>query len=105
MTQVLPVPIRHSDPSQPHNIVDKAPRLPPTLVTIPQSGTSIRNGHLNLDIFSPVNQNGSFEFDKVLKSGEVYKRTRKTRVSARIVLFNTGSLLIESDHSNGRDII
>lgn len=30
---------------------------------------------------SPVNQNGSFEFDRVLKSGYVQKRTQKTKVS------------------------
>ena len=39
-----------------------------------------RSGHLNLDTFSPVNQNGSFAFDRVLKSGEINKRTRKTKV-------------------------
>jgi hypothetical protein len=39
-------------------------------------------GHLNLDTFSPVNQNGSFEFDRVLKSGYVQKRTRKTKVNS-----------------------
>ncbi|MCJ1376979.1 hypothetical protein MMC17_000069 [Xylographa soralifera] len=93
MTQVLPVLIRHSDPSQSHNIVDKKPRLPPTLVTIPPSGTSIRNGHLSLDVFSPVNQNGSFEFDRVLKSGEVYKRTRKTRQWKRYYLVLRPNLL------------
>lgn len=41
---------------------------------------AIRNHHLGLDVFSPVNQNGSFEFDRVLKSGEAQKRTRKTKV-------------------------
>lgn len=35
-----------------------------------------RNGHLSLDVFSPVNENGSFEFDRVLKSGKVYRRTK-----------------------------
>ena len=45
-----------------------------------QSVNEARTGHLNLDTFSPVNQNGSFEFDRVLRSGEVYKRTRKTKV-------------------------
>lgn len=49
-------------------------------VLIPQPAVERRNGHLNLDTFSPVNQNGSFAFDKVLKSGEVFKRTRKTKV-------------------------
>lgn len=32
------------------------------------------------DAFSPVNQNGSFEFDRVIKSGYVQKRTQKTKV-------------------------
>lgn len=36
---------------------------------------------MNLDTFSPVNQNGSFEFDRVLKCGYVEKRTRKTKVT------------------------
>ncbi|MCJ1420583.1 hypothetical protein MMC32_006941 [Xylographa parallela] len=93
MTQVLPVPTRRSNPSHLHNIVDKAPRLPPTVVTSPRSGASIRNGHLNLDVFSPVNQNGSFEFDKVLKSGEVYKRTRKTKQWKRYHLVLRPNLL------------
>ncbi len=35
---------------------------------------------LALDSFSPVNQNGSFEFDRVIKSGYVQKRTQKTKV-------------------------
>lgn len=39
----------------------------------------LRN-RLVLDTFSPVNQNGSFEFDRVLKSGYVQKRTQKTKV-------------------------
>ena len=40
-----------------------------------------RSSQLDLDAFSPVNQNGSFEYDRVLKSGEVFKRTKKTKVS------------------------
>ncbi|KAF2646045.1 PH domain-like protein [Massarina eburnea CBS 473.64] len=32
-----------------------------------------------LDVMSPVNQNGSFEFDRVIKRGGVVKRTRKTK--------------------------
>ncbi|KYG47680.1 hypothetical protein M433DRAFT_40198, partial [Acidomyces richmondensis BFW] len=34
---------------------------------------------LTLDTLSPVTQNGSFEFDRIIKSGEVNKRTRKTK--------------------------
>jgi PH domain len=37
---------------------------------------SFKSGHLNLDTFSPVNQNGSFEFDRVLKSGKVNRRVK-----------------------------
>ena len=33
-----------------------------------------------MDAYSPVNQNGSFEFDRVIKSGYVQKRTQKTKV-------------------------
>lgn len=54
---------------------------PPASLSIPQPTSTRRSGHLNLDTFSPVNQNGSFEFDRVLKSGQVYKRTRKTKAS------------------------
>ena len=39
-----------------------------------------KGGHLSLDIASPVTQNGSFEFDRVLKSGELLKRNKKTKV-------------------------
>ncbi|KAK8249027.1 hypothetical protein IWZ00DRAFT_524317 [Phyllosticta capitalensis] len=47
----------------------------------PSSSTkdNLKGHHLGLGMFSPVNQNGSFEFDRVLKSGEVMKRTRKTK--------------------------
>jgi PH domain len=37
---------------------------------------SFKSGHFNLDSFSPVNQNGSFEFDRVLKSGKVNRRMK-----------------------------
>ena len=43
-----------------------------------------RNGHLghvNLDTFSPVNENGSFEFDRVLKTGKVLRRVKHKHVS------------------------
>jgi hypothetical protein len=35
---------------------------------------------LAVDTYSPVNQNGSFEFDRVIKSGYVQKRSQKTKV-------------------------
>lgn len=43
---------------------------------------TMRTPMLNIGTFSPVNENGSFEFDRVLKSGYVQKRTRKIKVSA-----------------------
>ncbi|KAJ5678002.1 uncharacterized protein N7477_003635 [Penicillium maclennaniae] len=39
-----------------------------------------RNGQVNLDTFSPVNENGSFEFDRVLKSGKVFRRVKHKHV-------------------------
>lgn len=40
----------------------------------------LRNGQVNLDTFSPVNENGSFEFDRVLKSGRVLRRVKHKHV-------------------------
>jgi hypothetical protein len=34
----------------------------------------------DIDLKAPVNQNGSFEADRVIKSGYVQKRTQKTKV-------------------------
>src|SRR5256714_7039105 len=62
-TQRLPVagpivaPPRSFEPLQPHS--------------------SLKSGHLNLDTFSPVTKDGSFEFDRVLKSGKVHRRIKK----------------------------
>ncbi len=47
---------------------------------IPTKNERLRRCQLTLDTFSPVNQNGSFEFDRVIKSGQVLKRTKKTKV-------------------------
>lgn len=53
-------------------------------------------GEARIDSFSPVNQNGSFEFDRVLKSGEVYKRTKKTKVASSCC--TTSNALLTSYH-------
>lgn len=45
-----------------------------------QGSNTFRTGHLNLDTFSPVNENGSFEFDRVLKRGMVSCRIRSKHV-------------------------
>jgi hypothetical protein len=60
------------------------------LATEPGAET-LRRSYLNMDTFSPVNEHGSFEFDRVLKTGAVLKRTRKTKVD--IIFFKYGSEL------------
>ena len=61
-------------PSRPLN----APLLSPGRIAAAQGhSASYKAGHLNLDTFSPVDQNGSFSFDRVLKSGKVQRRTKK----------------------------
>ncbi|KAF7115748.1 hypothetical protein CNMCM5793_003251 [Aspergillus hiratsukae] len=47
-----------------------------TLLRPIHPSAAFRNGHVNLDTFSPVNENGSFEFDRVLKTGKVYRRVK-----------------------------
>jgi hypothetical protein len=57
--------------------------IPSSSIDIPRQSQSHadRSGNrLGQDTFSPVNQNGSFEFDRVIKSGYVQKRTQKTKV-------------------------
>ncbi|KAL2260741.1 hypothetical protein VTK26DRAFT_5160 [Humicola hyalothermophila] len=53
---------------------------PPTTTTAP------RTSRLAVDTYSPVNQNGCFEFDRVIKSGYVQKRTQKTKTWRTIYL-------------------
>lgn len=104
MAQVLPPPKQHATALSPMQTPERSrPRLPPTTVVIPQPEAGVRNGHLSLDVFSPVNQNGSFEFDRVLKSGEVHKRTRKTKVRRWWPKTATSQILIYETSSNGSD--
>lgn len=76
--------VTSSAPSDPgHASSSQLPRPKPSPLStleIPQADLGHRNGQVSLDTFSPVNPNGSYEYDRVLKSGEVYKRTRKTKV-------------------------
>ena len=73
--------------------------LRPSSTLFPHPTYAQRSGHLNLDNFSPVDQNGSFAFDKVLKSGEIHKRTRKTKVD--IMLAVLLKRLLTNNLSNG----
>lgn len=89
--------------SYPRTIPEKTSGLqmpPASSISMPAqpSVTKTLKGHLNLDTFSPVNQNGSFEFDRVLKSGYVQKRTRKTKVvPLACVCFESDLLTVVKD--------
>ena len=65
--------------------------IPPSAVAMPSNINNNNNNNntnngsrlrhqLALVTPSPVNQNGSFEFDRVLKAGYVQRRTQKTKV-------------------------
>jgi hypothetical protein len=60
----------------------------PSSVTLPPPSSANRfsQSHMGIETFSPVNQNGSYDFDRVLKSGYVQKRTRKTKVDVLAIL-------------------
>jgi hypothetical protein len=68
-----------------------------------QSSASFRTGHLNLDTFSPVNEHGSFEFDRVLKRGKVFGKIKSRHVSVNKEissdLYLTPILIIQNRHS------
>lgn len=70
-------------PSQPVPVEQDVASLriatPPQQPLQPSSIRNLRSSQLHLDTFSPINQNGCFEFDRVIKSGHVMKRTRKTK--------------------------
>ncbi|KAI1108101.1 PH domain-containing protein [Nemania sp. NC0429] len=81
-TQCLPPASGASLPSRRTTIA-----IPPTSIASPiNTAVSRLRNQLCLSIASPVNQNGSFEFDRVLKSGYVQKRTQKTKVWKTVYL-------------------
>ncbi|KXJ97204.1 hypothetical protein Micbo1qcDRAFT_199926 [Microdochium bolleyi] len=58
------------------------PPTPASMQNIPQS----TQNQLAIPITSPVNQNGSFEFDRVIKAGYVSRRTQKTKAWKTVYL-------------------
>ena len=42
--------------------------------------SSIQAQAASAGVMSPVNQDGCYEFDRIIKAGTVLKRTRRTRV-------------------------
>lgn len=71
--------------SQPRQIPNGSRQAtsPPNSVMIPKPIQSLKDTRLSL---SPVTQGGSYEFDRIIKAGEVFKRTRKTKVGKKSVL-------------------
>ncbi|KAI1811244.1 PH-domain-containing protein [Poronia punctata] len=76
-------------------------QIAPSSINIPVPiNTAVgRLRNLTLSTSSPVNENGSFEFDRVIKSGYVQKRTQKTKVwkSVYLVLRPNAIYLYKSD--------
>lgn len=77
--------------------------IPPTSISLPAPGlppnaaSRFKSQH-SLDAYSPVNQNGSFEFDRVIKSGYLQKRTQKTKIWKSIYLvYRPNTLSIYKD--------
>ena len=54
----------------------------PDTQPISQNATNVgtRTSFLATAAFSPVNENGCFEFDRIVKAGELLKRGRLTQV-------------------------
>ena len=97
MAEVLP-PRAASGATEPATQLPNPERTKPVLsaVTIPPSAVAgaaghPRSAHRNFDVFSPVNQNGSFEFDRVLKHGDVHIRSRKTKVGSPLQYLSTAA--------------
>ncbi|CAD0114051.1 unnamed protein product [Aureobasidium uvarum] len=72
-------PHHHATPRPIDTQSNKINITPPNPQSLPSSVQNLRGGQLTLDTFSPVNQNGSFEFDRIIKAGQVSKRTRKIK--------------------------
>lgn len=79
-----------ADVAQASHTQPKPVSNPPSLVVPPTQSLAIpaaatpqqtaRPHGLSLSTQSPVTQYGSYEFDRIIKAGEVHKRTRKTKV-------------------------
>ncbi|KAF2851474.1 PH-domain-containing protein [Plenodomus tracheiphilus IPT5] len=70
--------LAHGTPKPSHPIAISAPAMKLDAPAPPRFDTSKSPG-ASVGVMSPVNQNGCFEFDRIIKAGIVQKRTRKTR--------------------------
>ncbi|KAF3769969.1 hypothetical protein M406DRAFT_96618 [Cryphonectria parasitica EP155] len=73
--------------------------IAPTSIPLPTPNVASRLKNQNpLDSYSPVNQNGSFEFDRVIKSGYLQKRAQKTKIWKTVYLvYRPNTLSIYKD--------
>ncbi|KAI9790729.1 MAG: hypothetical protein M1816_004870 [Peltula sp. TS41687] len=107
MTSIPPTPaFGFAGPSQPRDIPVHIGRPQPaagpqrpsslSISTSLPANNSIRrpapNGYVTLHT-SSVNENGSFDFDRVIKCGTVHKRTRKTKAWKKVYLVLRPDLL------------
>ncbi|EME47848.1 hypothetical protein DOTSEDRAFT_69690 [Dothistroma septosporum NZE10] len=67
----------HPAPIVPPALLPPSIAIPGATTTSPRQSARIHG--LTLDTFSPVTQSGSYDFDRIIKQGEVLKRTRKTK--------------------------
>lgn len=79
-----PSPKPASTPSKPLNIRSAGMRL--DTPAAPRFHGHVKAASTSVGLMSPVNQNGCFEFDRIIKAGTVVKRTRKTKVRPSPVL-------------------
>ncbi|KAL5002155.1 hypothetical protein BDV10DRAFT_158472 [Aspergillus recurvatus] len=77
--RTAPGPLVFEGPSTPAIHLPDGTVQQPFLSPIPNP-TVHRSNAMNLDAFSPVNENGSFEFDRVLKSQKVNRRVKPKHV-------------------------
>lgn len=68
--------------------------IPGSSITLPQNSATRLRSQLALDTYSPVNQNGSFEFDRVIKSGYVQKRTKTKAWKSMYLVLRPNTLFV-----------
>lgn len=97
--QARPAPTLANDDN-----IQSSSNTPPTFISLPAPNVAVRfkNQH-SLDSYSPVNLNGSFEFDRVIKSGYLQKRTQKTKIWKTIYLvYRPNTLSIYKDDKENK---
>ncbi|KAH6654340.1 hypothetical protein BKA67DRAFT_658644 [Truncatella angustata] len=91
-------------PSQATKLPKRGAKLtiPAAAASLSANITSRLRNQLPVSSPSPVNQNGSFEFDRVIKAGYVQKRTQKTKTwkSVYLVLRPNNLSLYKSDNES-----